>query len=151
MLYNTVWSLSKRWFLSCQDVLKWRKCYLLVRELLWQLTHCWWMESVCLTLREHLGYILFLIFLVFSIVLLICFFTIWVPCYDIWYDYCIKTMFGSSLPPVLMSYLRYLCLFTHSGVQHILCCVFGLLFFVLCTLFAGCSGFSIVDCSFSIL
>ena len=24
----------------------------------------------------------------------------------------------------LMSYLRYLCLFTYSGVQHILCCVF---------------------------
>ena len=23
-----------------------------------------------------------------------------------------------------MSYLRYLCLFVHSGVQHILCCVF---------------------------
>ena len=24
----------------------------------------------------------------------------------------------------IMSYLRYLCLFTYSGVQHILCCVF---------------------------
>jgi hypothetical protein len=24
----------------------------------------------------------------------------------------------------LMSYLRYLCLFVHSGIQHILCCVF---------------------------
>ena len=24
----------------------------------------------------------------------------------------------------LMSYLRYLCLFAHTGVQHILCCVF---------------------------
>jgi hypothetical protein len=23
-----------------------------------------------------------------------------------------------------MSYLRYLCLFAYSGVQHILCCVF---------------------------
>ena len=33
-----------------------------------------------------------------------------------------------------MSYLRYLCLFTHSGVQHILCCVFVLFVFVLCTL-----------------
>jgi hypothetical protein len=30
-----------------------------------------------------------------------------------------------------MSYLRYLCLFTYSGVQHILCCVFVLLVFVL--------------------
>jgi hypothetical protein len=55
----------------------------------------------------------------------------------------------SSLPPVvcrrarvlftlcvsvegLVSYLRYLCLFAYSGVQHILCCVFVLFFFVLC-------------------
>jgi hypothetical protein len=34
----------------------------------------------------------------------------------------------------LMSYLRYLCLFAHSGVQCILCCVFVLFVFVLCTL-----------------
>ena len=33
-----------------------------------------------------------------------------------------------------MSYLRYLCLFVYSGVQHMLCCVFALFFFVLCTL-----------------
>jgi len=33
-----------------------------------------------------------------------------------------------------MSYLRCLCLFTCSGVQHILYCVFVLFFFVLCTL-----------------
>ena len=32
-----------------------------------------------------------------------------------------------------MSYLRYLCLLAHSGVQHVLCCVFGLFFFVFCT------------------
>ena len=30
----------------------------------------------------------------------------------------------------LMSYLRYLCLLTHSGVQHISCCAFVLFFFV---------------------
>ena len=30
--------------------------------------------------------------------------------------------------------LRYLGLFTYSGVQHILCCVFVLFFFALCTL-----------------
>jgi hypothetical protein len=30
-----------------------------------------------------------------------------------------------------MSYLRHLCLFAYSGVQHILCCVFVLLVFVL--------------------
>ena len=33
----------------------------------------------------------------------------------------------------LISYLRYLCLFVHSGVKHILCCVFDFPF-VLCTL-----------------
>ena len=27
-----------------------------------------------------------------------------------------------------LSYLRYLCLFAHSGVQHILCCVFDLFY-----------------------
>jgi hypothetical protein len=30
-----------------------------------------------------------------------------------------------------MSYLRYLCLLTYSGVHHMLCCVFALVFFVL--------------------
>ena len=30
-----------------------------------------------------------------------------------------------------MSYLHYLCLFAHSGIQHILCCVFVLFVFVL--------------------
>jgi hypothetical protein len=43
-------------------------------------------------------------------------------------------MFGSSLSPVVcsggMSYLRYLCLFVHSGVQHILFCVCVLFLFV---------------------
>jgi len=34
----------------------------------------------------------------------------------------------------LMSYLSYMCLFAHSGVQHILCCVFVLFVFTLCTL-----------------
>ena len=33
----------------------------------------------------------------------------------------------------LMCYLRYLCLFVHSGVQHMLCCVFVLFVFGLCT------------------
>jgi hypothetical protein len=30
-----------------------------------------------------------------------------------------------------MSYLRYSCLLAYNGVQHILCCVFGLFFFIL--------------------
>jgi hypothetical protein len=33
-----------------------------------------------------------------------------------------------------MSYLRYLCLFSYSEVQHILCCVCVLFLFVLCML-----------------
>jgi NhaP-type Na+/H+ or K+/H+ antiporter len=33
-----------------------------------------------------------------------------------------------------MSYSRYLCLLAYSDVQHILCCVFALFFFVLCTI-----------------
>jgi hypothetical protein len=33
----------------------------------------------------------------------------------------------------LMSYLRYLCFLVYSGVQHILCCIFVLFYFVLCT------------------
>jgi hypothetical protein len=49
-----------------------------------------------------------------------------------------------------MSYLRNLCLFVYSGVQHILCFDFVLL--VLCTLYvASFSGLSIFDCPFSIL
>jgi hypothetical protein len=75
---------------------------------------------------------------VFCVVLL-CVITFWVPCCDVRYDFHIKTLFGPSLPPVvfvggLVSYLHYLCLFAHSCVQHILCCVFVLFFFVLCTL-----------------
>ena len=47
-----------------------------------------------------------------------------------------NTMFGSSLYLPLfvwgfMSYLRYLCLFAYSGVQHILCCIFVLFIIVL--------------------
>ena len=57
-------------------------------------------------------------------------------------DFRIKTMFGSCLPLVvlgeIMSYLRYLCLFAHSGVQHILRCICVLFFFILCAL---CSQF----------
>jgi hypothetical protein len=41
-----------------------------------------------------------------------------------------------------MSYLRYLCLFVHSDVQRIWCCVFVLFFFVCCAL--GCQFLWIV-------
>ena len=76
--------------------------------------------------------------LTFFCVVLLCAFTFWLPSFDVRYDFGIKTMFGSSLLPVVcrgfMFYLRYLCLIAHSGVQHILCCAFCLCFFVLCTL-----------------
>ena len=45
------------------------------------------------------------------------------------YDFRVKTMFASSFPALS---LRYLCLFVHSGVPHILFCVFVLFFIVLC-------------------
>ena len=37
-----------------------------------------------------------------------------------------------------MSYLRYLCLFVYSGVQHILCCGFVLFLFVLLPVSPDC-------------
>jgi hypothetical protein len=53
----------------------------------------------------------------------------------------------------LMSYLRYLCLFVYSGIQHILCCVvFLLCFSSSCVPFvASFSGLSFFDCPFGIL
>jgi len=48
----------------------------------------------------------------------------------------------------LMSYLRYVCLLAHGGVQHIMRCAFALYYFVYVTSF---SGLSICDCPFGIL
>ena len=55
-----------------------------------------------------------------------------------------------------MSYIRYLCLFVYSGIQHILGCVLDLLDFVLCLVscvptVASFSGLPIIDCPFGIL
>ena len=47
------------------------------------------------------------------------------------------------------SYLRCLCLLAHSGVQHILLCVFALCFVVVYV--ASFPGLSIFDCPFVIL
>ena len=57
-------------------------------------------------------------------------------------------MFGSLFVGECMCCLRCLCLLQHSGVQHILCCVFGLFFFVYVASF---SGLSFLDCPFGIL
>ena len=50
-----------------------------------------------------------------------------------------------------MSYSRYLCLFVHSGVQHILCCVFVLFYSSCVPHVNSLSGLSIFDCLFGIL
>jgi len=50
-----------------------------------------------------------------------------------------------------MSYLRYLCLFTYSDVQHMLSCVFVLCFTSCLPYVAGFFGLSIFDCPFDIL
>jgi hypothetical protein len=63
----------------------------------------------------------------YSLLILLCVFTFWVPNCDVRYDFSIKTMFGSLIGG-LMFYLRFLCLFAYSGAQHILCCVFALFF-----------------------
>ena len=48
-----------------------------------------------------------------------------------------------------MSFIRYFCLLVHSGVQHILCCGFVLVVFVLC-LVVSFSGLFIFDCPFGL-
>ena len=66
-------------------------------------------------------------FLVGSMLLILKYFVVCCPfmCLSV-LSFLIKTMFGSSLPQLFtggfMSYLRDL--FAHSGVQHIVCCVF---------------------------
>ena len=62
----------------------------------------------------------------------------------LWFPH--KTMFGSSLPPVVCRRARVLfTLFVHSGVQHILCCGFALFVFVLFMLPVS------LDCPFFLL
>ena len=108
-----------------------------------------------LTLCEHMSSPPCLVgpycsFVQFFVVVLLCFFTFCVPCCDVRYDFHIKrwSVFTSScLQDVcLMSHLRYLCLLAHSGVQHILCCVFALSSF--CVPYVSPSVFSIVQLIF---
>jgi hypothetical protein len=60
--------------------------------------------------------------------------TFWISCCGVRNDFCIKTMFGSSLPPFVCR--RAHVLFTlfvfvaYSGVQHILCFCFVFLCYV---------------------
>jgi len=91
-----------------------------------------------LTLRDHLSSPTFFcmvhVALILFVAVLLCVFTFWLPCCDVCYDFR-KTRFVYALPLVVCClFLRYLCLFAYSGIQHRLCCVFALFFFVLCTL-----------------
>ena len=54
--------------------------------------------------------------------------------YDFHIKRCAVRLYFQLLVGGPMSYLRYLCLFAHSGVQRILYCAFALFFLVLCTL-----------------
>ena len=69
---------------------------------------------------------------------------------DVRYNFCINTMFGSSLTQLyvggLMSYLRYLCLLAHSGAVFLLCFSSSCVPYV-----ASFSGLSNFDFSFGIL
>jgi len=91
-----------------------------------------WVHPLFFVLVESV----FLIFFVFCAVLL-CVFIFWVPCCDVRYDFRMKTMFSSSLPPVACRRAHvfyHVMLFVFVCVwwsQHILGCVF--VFFVSCT------------------
>ena len=78
----------------------------------------------CLLFAGTLSFLVrsvFLIFLVYFSVVLLFVFTFLNPCCDVRYHSRIKTMFNSSLPPVV---LHLLCLHAQSNVQHIWCCAF---------------------------
>jgi len=58
------------------------------------------------------------------------FFSFWVPCCDALYDFRIKAMSVCLYFQLVMEGscpISHICLFAQSGVQHILCCVLGIL------------------------
>ena len=61
-------------------------------------------------------------------------FTITKQCLAVSWKRCSVRLFLQFFVGGLISYLRCLCLFAHNGIQHIMCCVFALSFFVLCAL-----------------
>ena len=80
--------------------------------------------------RTRLNYLICTCNIVFCVVLL-CVLTFFVLCYDVCYDFHIKTMFGSSLPPVVCR--RAHVLFTLFVFVYVwwcpwLCCVFCFVF-----------------------
>ena len=88
----------------------------------------WWFQKIAISIVSYSFPVFFLesvllIFLVFCVVL-VCVFTLLVPCCDVRYDFRMKTIFGSSLPPVV--YVICVCL-------HIMVSFLVLFVFVLCT------------------
>ena len=68
---------------------------------------------------------------------------------DCFNDVCLVRLYLQLFVGGLMSYLHYLCLFVHSGVQHIVSCIY--LFCLSSSYVASFSGLSIFDCPFIIL
>jgi len=84
-------------------------------------------------------------------VVILCVFTFWVPCWDVRYDFRIKTMFKSSLFPVVCMrahVLFTLFLFVCVVLSNTYCAVF-----LICFLFFWCGGPILpvaLDCPFLI-
>ena len=89
----------------------------------------WWlsyMKQELLNLHpQFFGGVVLLILLAFCVVLLYVF-MLRVPCCDVCYNFRIKTIFGSFLPPlvcnahILFMLFVFVCIFKCSGVQHTL-------------------------------
>ena len=83
---------------------------------------------------------------------LLCIFGYLVPCCDVRYDFRIKTeqkRCSVRLVICRKDHVLFMCVFTHSGVQHILRCVFCCVFLrlVFCILYVvSFSGLLILDC-----
>jgi hypothetical protein len=105
--------------------------------------------------RLHASYLslyLLLLLLVFWVVIL-CVFTFWVQCFDVRCNFCIKTMFASSLPPVVCRRIHVLltlfCVSLRIAVSNTYCVVFLLWLFSSGILYIAIfSGLSIFDCHF---
>jgi hypothetical protein len=87
---------------------------------------------------------------------ILCVFTFWVRCCGVCYDFRIKLfpvrLYIQLFVGELISYLRYLCLFVHSGVQYIYRIFVFICFSSSCVPYVpSFSGLSIIDCPFDIL
>jgi hypothetical protein len=72
---------------------------------------------------------------------------LYVLCCDIPYGFCMETMFGSSLPPVVCSLIYVICLCFRLVMSNTYCVVFLLCFSSFCTPYvASFSGLSFFDC-----